>query len=114
MKKATKQNAFSAALTLTAVVAVGMPAAAVWAAPQQPAEQGFAWKDGAEVYTKVCALCHDTKVGPILRGRELDPLYIQLMVRNGSRAMPAFRASEIDDQSLEKLAEYVSKIGSDK
>jgi len=76
-------------------------------------QAGFAWKDGAEVYTKVCVLCHDTKVGPVLRGRDLDPLYIKLMVRNGSRAMPAFRASEIDDQLLEKLAEYVSKTGSD-
>jgi len=35
-------------------------------------------------------------------------------VRHGSRAMPAFRASEIDDQSLEKLAEYVSKAAADK
>jgi mono/diheme cytochrome c family protein len=114
MKKTTMENAFSAALTLTALVVVGLPAAAASAAPQQPAEQGFAWKDGAEVYTKVCALCHDTNVGPVLRGRDLDPLYIKLMVRNGSRAMPAFRASEIDDQLLEKLAEYVSKTGSDK
>lgn len=112
MKKTIMENAFSAALTLAALVAVGVPAA--WAAPQQPAEQGFVWKDGAEVYTKVCALCHDTNVGPVLRGRDLDPLYIKLMVRNGSRAMPAFRASEIDDQLLGKLAEYVSKIGSDK
>lgn len=77
-------------------------------------QAGFAWKDGAEVYTKICALCHETSVGPILRGRELDPLYIRLIVRNGSRAMPAFRASEIDDHSLEKLAEYVSKPAGDK
>ena len=75
---------------------------------------GFAWKDGAEVYTKICALCHETSVGPALRGRELDPLYVRLIVRNGSREMPAFRTSEIDDQSLEKLAEYVSKAVADK
>lgn len=114
MKKTTMENAFSAVLTLTALVAVGGPAATAWAAPQQRAEQGFAWKDGAQVYTKMCALCHDTKVGPVLLGRDLDPLYIKLMVRNGSRAMPAFRASEIDDASLEKLAEYTSKTAADK
>jgi mono/diheme cytochrome c family protein len=78
------------------------------------APPGFAWKDGAEVYTKICALCHETAVGPVLRGRGLDPLYISLIVRHGSRAMPAFRAAEIDDQSLEKLAEYVSKTGAEK
>ncbi len=76
---------------------------------QEVPQTGFTWKDGAEVYTKICALCHETSVGPILRGRELDPLYIRLIVRNGSRAMPAFRASEIDDHSLEQLSEYVSK-----
>ena len=75
---------------------------------------GFTWKDGAEVYTKICALCHETAVGPALRGRGLDPLYISMIVRNGSRAMPAFRAAEIDDQSLEKLAEYVSTSASQK
>jgi mono/diheme cytochrome c family protein len=79
------------------------------AGSQQAGDQGFAWKDGAEVYTKICALCHETRTGPAIRGRGHDPLYIQLIVRNGSRAMPAFRASEIDDQTLEKLAEYVSK-----
>jgi len=72
-------------------------------------QAGFTWKDGAEVYTKICALCHETSVGPALLGRELDPLYIRVIVRNGSRAMPAFRASEIDDLSLESLATYVSK-----
>jgi len=30
------------------------------------------------------------------------------VVRNGNRAMPAFRASEIDDESLKKVAEYIS------
>jgi mono/diheme cytochrome c family protein len=77
-------------------------------------QAGFAWKDGAEVYRKICSLCHETSVGPAIRGRSLDPMYIKLIVRHGSRAMPAFRASEIDDQSLEKLAEYVSKAAADK
>jgi mono/diheme cytochrome c family protein len=77
-------------------------------------QAGFAWEDGAEVYTKICALCHDTSVGPTILGRSLDPLYIKLIVRNGSRAMPAFRASEIDEQSLEELAEYVSQRAADK
>jgi hypothetical protein len=31
------------------------------------------------------------------------------VVRNGSRAMPAFRSSEIDDESLVKLADFISK-----
>lgn len=87
---------------------------AMGASQKEVPQAGFSWKDGAEVYTKICALCHDTSVGPSIRGRSLDPTYIKLIVRHGSRAMPAFRASEIDDESLEKLAEYVSKAETDK
>lgn len=99
---------------LTAAVAVGIAASTAGEAPIEAPPLGFTWKDGAEVYTKICALCHETAVGPALRGRGLDPIYIQLIVRHGNRAMPAFRASEIDDQSLEKLAEYISKTPADK
>ncbi len=95
------------------ITGMGMTTGIAWAG-QDDAAPHFAWKDGAEIYAKVCALCHEATIGPILRGRDLDPLYIRLMVRNGSRAMPAFRASEIDDQSLEKLAEYVSKAPADR
>jgi mono/diheme cytochrome c family protein len=101
------------ALILTATVIVGFVASLTWAAPKEEM-MGFAWKDGAEVYAKVCALCHETSVGPVIRGRGYDPLYIRLIVRNGYRAMPAFRAGEIDDASLEKLAEYISKTAADK
>ena len=112
MRKTTMENASGRPIVM-ALVVVGMLAGAAWAAPQQPAEQGFAWKDGAEVYTKVCALCHETNTGPAIRGRGLDPMYIRLIIRNGYRAMPAFRASEIDDEVLEKLAEYISKTTAD-
>lgn len=99
----------SSRFVLAALVAIGIAARVAGAAPQPAPGQSFAWKDGEEVYKKICALCHETAVGPTLRGRGLDPTYIQLIVRHGNRAMPAFRSSEIDDQSLEKLAEYVSK-----
>lgn len=97
------------AVLVSALIVTASHTGAMGADQKEVAQAGFAWKDGAEVYTKICALCHETTIGPVLRGRDLDPLYIRLMVRNGSRAMPAFRASEIDDQSLEKLSEYVSK-----
>jgi mono/diheme cytochrome c family protein len=107
MKAGVKRTVLVAGLIVMATGAMG-------ADQKDVSQAGFSWKDGAEVYTKICALCHETAVGPALRGRGLDPLYINLIVRNGSRAMPAFRASEIDDQSLEKLAEYVSKAGAEK
>ncbi len=104
----------SAALILTAGLAVGFVTNLTWAAPKEAPAPSFAWKDGPEIYAKVCALCHETSVGPAIRGRGHDPLYIRLIVRNGMRAMPAFRASEIDDASLEQLAEYISKSADNK
>jgi mono/diheme cytochrome c family protein len=109
MKKTTSESRFLA-LVLAAVVALGVVDGVAWGEPQQSAERGFAWKDGAEVYEKVCAFCHETNIGPTFRGRGLDPIYVRIMVRSGNRAMPAFREAEIDAQSLQKLAEYVSKL----
>ncbi|WXL25481.1 cytochrome c [Ectopseudomonas mendocina] len=67
------------------------------------------WKGGANVYAKVCGHCHDAGVGPVIKGRQLPPEYIQAIVRNGFRAMPAFTASYIDDKSLQQVAEYIQK-----
>ena len=113
MKETIREEA-TTSFIIASLLAVGVVAGSAWAAPQQAPEHGFAWKDGADVYKKVCALCHDTAVGPVILGRGHDPMYVQLIVRHGNRAMPAFRASEIDDHSLEQLAEYVSKTAADK
>ena len=102
------------AFLLAVLAALGVVASIAWAGPQQGPKQGFAWKDEAEVYKKVCALCHETNTGPVLLGQNLDPAYIQMIVRLGNEAMPAFRASEIDDELLAKLAEYISKTVADK
>jgi len=81
----------------------------VCSAQEEKNNTGFAWKDGAEIYTKICAYCHEAQVGPQILNRELPAAYIRAVVRNGNRAMPAFRDSEIDDESLAKLADFISK-----
>lgn len=80
-----------------------------WSAQDEKSSPGFAWKDGAEIYAKICAYCHEAQVGPQIRNRDLPAAYIRAVVRNGNRAMPAFRPSEIDDESLVKLADFISK-----
>lgn len=105
----TTTGGMASVFALAAAIAVGMAATVAGAAPKDTPEPGSVWKDGAEVYAKVCAFCHEAKVGPTIRGRGLDPTYITFMVRHGNRAMPSFRAAEIDDESLAKVAEYVSK-----
>ena len=80
-----------------------------WSASKEITGQGHAWKDGSEIYSKICAYCHEERVGPRILKRGLPSEYIQVIVRSGRRAMPAFRSSEIDDESLAKLAEFISK-----
>ncbi|KIO49515.1 cytochrome c [Nitrosospira sp. NpAV] len=94
---------------LAGTVTVGLVANTAWAQSQNDSSVGFEWKDGTEVYAKVCGHCHETKVGPVIRGRHLPAAYVRTIVRDGLRAMPSFRSSEIDDTSLEKVAEYISK-----
>ena len=67
-----------------------------------------AWRDGGEVYDKVCRYCHEANVGPVLKGRALPVEYVQRVVRMGNRAMPAFRPSEIDEATLADVARRVS------
>ncbi|WP_447979992.1 c-type cytochrome [Candidatus Nitrospira bockiana] len=107
-------RSFTWGSTLGAVAGIGLVAAMGWAGSKESPDTGFRYKDGAEVYAKVCAYCHETKIGPALLGRGLDPLYTSFIVRNGNGAMPAFRQSEIDDQALNELAVYVSKQAVDK
>jgi mono/diheme cytochrome c family protein len=91
------------------IFAIIFATSSAWSAQDEKNSQGFAWKDGAEIYAKICAYCHEAQVGPQIRNRDLPAAYIRAIVRNGNRAMPAFRASEIDDESLVKLADFISK-----
>lgn len=111
-KKTRDRPGNLAGLLLAMIMSAGMAMEAAQAAAGESTPAAFRWKDGAEVYAKVCGYCHDGgKVGPQLLGRALPPPYIQMVVRNGNRAMPAFRAAEIDDESLRKLADFVSRQG---
>jgi mono/diheme cytochrome c family protein len=66
------------------------------------------WQTSQEIYDKVCGYCHEANVGPVITGRNLMPEYIQAIVRNGNRAMPAFRESEINDAALAGVVKLVS------
>lgn len=70
------------------------------------------WKDGKQVYDKICGYCHETggDIGPVLSGRNLAPAYITAIVRNGFLAMPAFPASFIDDKALQQVGEYIQQL----
>ncbi|MDX2369003.1 MAG: cytochrome c [Colwellia sp.] len=73
-----------------------------------------AYKDGEHVFKAVCSHCHELGNGPKIKGRALPIEYIKIRVRNGFRAMPAFRASNIDDKSLQLVAELIRDSSADK
>jgi mono/diheme cytochrome c family protein len=64
-------------------------------------------RSGEETYNKVCALCHETRVGPKLLGRQLSADAVKTIVRLGLNGMPAFRQSEISPAELEAVAQFV-------
>lgn len=66
------------------------------------------WRDGGQVYEKICRHCHDAGVGPTIKGRQLPTQYVEHVVRFGNRAMPSFRPSEIDAAALSDLARLIS------
>ena len=65
------------------------------------------WTSGQEVYQKVCIYCHEAGVSPVLLGRKFPPEALKYFVRHGSRAMPAFKPSFIDDKALDELSKYI-------
>lgn len=64
------------------------------------------WKSGKQVYEKVCGYCHETGLGPVIKGRGA-PAEFKQIVRSGRRAMPAFRPSEIDDRALAQVMDHI-------
>ncbi len=102
MKKKRNQAA-----VLIGALAIGLVASA--ATGDAWAQAAGQWRDAQHVYSKICANCHEIGVGPVIKGRNLDPDYYQSVVRHGMRAMPAFRPTDVDDAMLRQVAEMLSK-----
>lgn len=96
------------AFPLMALTTLSAAACLAMAGPVHAQADGR-WRDGEQVYVKVCGHCHETGVGPALKGRGLPAEAFAPIARHGLLAMPAFRASEIDDQALQALGEYLAK-----
>jgi 4-cresol dehydrogenase (hydroxylating) cytochrome subunit len=84
---------------------IGIPAMLL--ASAAVADGSGQWQSGQEAYSKVCGFCHERGIGPVIKGTGKSPDLIRMVVRGGNRAMPAFRQSEIDDATLNKIADYI-------
>ena len=50
---------------------------------------------GQQFYQKICAKCHEAGIGPVITGRGLPAITYVSIARNGNRAMPAFRVTDM-------------------
>ncbi len=63
----------------------------------------------ASVYRTTCGYCHDhVGVAPTITGRKLPSILTETLVRSGVGAMPAFRETEISDDELKLLADWLA------
>lgn len=76
---------------------------------------------GEEVYAHWCADCHDPGPGhpgtlrleargdgkAALLERDIDPETLRYIVRNGIQMMPPFRETEISDEELARLTQFM-------
>lgn len=103
-------NAVGVVFFATVFVIAGTCVAAAQETDAQKSSSTVNLSEAPKAYMDRCYFCHEFKVGPMLRGRGLHPDYIKHVLRNGSRAMPAFRQSEVDDQALAQLTTFLSKL----
>jgi mono/diheme cytochrome c family protein len=114
------KNPFRRALAqslLPSLVLLG--AGGVAAAPQKPASakpvltSASPGRSPQTIYRTTCAYCHGHNVGPVIRGRGLEPEVVRHFVRNGQGAMPPFRPTEVSPAELEALASWIQASAAD-
>lgn len=102
-----------------AVAGAALPASRSLANTPAPARGHAA--DGADLYQRKCAICHDKDGGgtfmlnrrpgmttPVLIERtDLRAPFVKTVVRNGMVNMPAFTKVELPDADLEAIAHFL-------
>lgn len=73
------------------------------------AQSAGQWRGPEHIWAASCGYCHDTNVGPQLKGRNLPAEAIAYFVRFGGSAMPAFHPSELNERELTVLSAWLAK-----
>ena len=66
-------------------------------------------RDPARVYAATCHFCHDTGIGPPIRGAHYPPAQIRFIVRHGDGAMIAFTPTAISHAELAALIVWLDR-----
>lgn len=80
--------------------------------------------DGAILYQRYCAGCHDAgpahpgtmllkqlgrEHAPLVGRPDLDPAYVRAVVRNGLIEMPPFRPTELTEAQLDAVIAHINR-----
>ena len=71
------------------------------------AQSAGEWRSSEQLWRATCAYCHNEHVAPELRGSALTAQVITGAVRGGPKAMPSFAGSQISDNELNALADWL-------
>lgn len=102
-----------AGLALVTAIAAGAMGAGYSAPATAQATYEIEPRTPEYLYDRTCGYCHGHNIAPIIRGRQLPAAVTSALVRSGNGAMPAFKPTEITDQELAELAEWLSTVEAD-
>ena len=78
--------------------------------------QAAGGRSAQQVFADTCAFCHGHEIAPgvpiifDIRGRKLPPAVIKTFVRQGIGSMPAFTQTQITEDELAQLAQWLSTV----
>lgn len=97
-----------AASVAAALLAAPLAALLLAAGPVR-AQSAGEWRGPAHLWHALCGYCHGAGVGLQLLGAHRPAELIATITRSGLRAMPAFAPTQISDEELTALAEWISR-----
>jgi mono/diheme cytochrome c family protein len=69
--------------------------------------------NGQKIFMRECHQCHpggEAGLGPAINNKPLPGFMIQLQVRNGIGAMPAFSQNDISSKEMDDLLEFLKAL----
>ena len=106
-----KRTAQTSAKLAMAALAVGYSTALLAESVPNSAPNGaLNIAKGQKYFEKICAKCHVDGIGPVITGKEYPEATFIITARMGRNGMPAFRQTDIDDETLLALAKYLAAV----
>ena len=107
------RRAASVGLAVALLAAVACGAARRSAPLREPLTLNAKAQQGQVVYMEKCNQCHpqgEAGLGPAINDKPFPDFLKKFQVRHGLGAMPSFPESEISDEQLSALMEYLGEL----